>query len=418
MSWGGVLQITAGGGVGSLSGQLAWDSNHGVTTGVTRKLYWRSRNSTGWGTDDWHTIAFRDWVQSWVNGRGFASAQDLYDLGTLVTTGYLPLTAGSSKPLTGELYISGSHGIQWNNGEGMLVCRPTAGGWTGVSGTQWAVGALTAQGVIRSDANDLLHYRSNTAYKIWDAYNFNPANYLPLTAGSSHPLTGSLYVNPGAGIHQTVEIRGSQYNIGLTIGTGNVDRGLYGYTIGGSNDWLLYFNASNTILNYGNVGIGTTEPVYKLDVSGVIRATEGMMVRNGSSDAIGIDTTGVFFNKAQEGGSPITASVFDFTWDNDAQNVIVSKNGNMTVTGKLAVGTTAFDGSNAKLQVGGNMFATGSITSKSNNGNVSLGNGNISATNLYINTVVFGTSNNDPAIYIGNGHVYARNSQGQTTMII
>ena len=88
------------------------------------------------------------------------------------------------------------------------------------------------------------------------------------------------------------------------------------------------------------------------------------------------------------------------------------------MTGKLAVGTTAFDGSNAKLQVGGNMFATGSITSKSNYGNVSLGNGNISATNLYISTVVFGSSNNDPAIYIGNGHVYARNSQGQTTMIV
>ena len=96
----------------------------------------------------------------------------------------------------------------------------------------------------------------------------------------------------------------------------------------------------------------------------------------------------------------------------------VTFSGDTIMTGKLAVGTTAFDGSNAKLQVGGNMFATGSITSKSNAGNVSLGNGNISATNLYISTVVFGNSNNDPAIYIGNGHVYARNSQGQTTMIV
>lgn len=84
MSWGGVLQITAGSGVGYLSGQLAWDSNHNVTTGVTRKLYWRSRNSTGWGTNDWHTIAFEDWVTSQIGN-------------------YLPLTGGT---LTGDLTIS------------------------------------------------------------------------------------------------------------------------------------------------------------------------------------------------------------------------------------------------------------------------------------------------------------------------
>jgi hypothetical protein len=87
MSWGGVLQITAGSGVGVLSGQLAWDSNHNVTTGVTRKLYWRSRNSTGWGTNDWHTIAFEDWVTAQLGG-------------------YLPLTGGSAR----YVYISNGSG--------------------------------------------------------------------------------------------------------------------------------------------------------------------------------------------------------------------------------------------------------------------------------------------------------------------
>lgn len=67
MSWGNVLQLTS---ASSLGGQLAWDSNHGVTTGVTRKLYWRSRNSTGWGTNGWHTIAFEDWVTTQLNTLG------------------------------------------------------------------------------------------------------------------------------------------------------------------------------------------------------------------------------------------------------------------------------------------------------------------------------------------------------------
>ena len=67
MSYGNVLQLTSS---SSLSGQLAWDSNHGVTTGVTRKLYWRSRNQTGWGTNGWHTIAFEDWVTTQLNTLG------------------------------------------------------------------------------------------------------------------------------------------------------------------------------------------------------------------------------------------------------------------------------------------------------------------------------------------------------------
>ena len=339
MSWGGVLQITAGSGVGYLSGQLAWDSNHNVTTGVTRKLYWRSRNSTGWGTDDWHTIAFEDWVTG--------------QLGS-----YLPLTGGT---LTNSLFITR----------------------TGSS-----VGKVSA-----SNAN-----------------------------GAIELLTYS-------------------------------NRGVYDRT---ADHWLIGTNGTSTFLLDGNVGIGTTSPAYLLDVNGNARVNGYLYFASGNSNkgtifaaanenTLNISADNINLNTDSTGwvninGKPINTTLFRGTGQDDDYKLTrlimplttpdefgqsyldlssyMPLAGDSIKTGKLAVGTTTFDGSNAKLQVGGNMFATGSITSKSNAGNVSLGNGNISATNLYISTVVFGSSNNDPAIYIGNGHVYARNSQGQTTMII
>lgn len=339
MSWGGVLQITAGSNVGYLSGQLAWDSNHNVTTGVTRKLYWRSRNSTGWGTDDWHTIAFEDWVTG--------------QLGS-----YLPLTGGT---LTNSLFITR---------------------------TDSSVGKVSA---------------SNTN-------------------GAIELLTYS-------------------------------NRGVYDRT---AEKWLIGTNGTSTFLLDGNVGIGTTSPAYLLDVNGNARVNGYLYFASGNSNkgtifaaanenTLNISADNINLNTDSTGwvninGKPINTTLFRGTGQDDDYKLTrlimplttpdefgqsyldlssyMPLSGDSIKNGKLAVGTTTFDGSNAKLQVGGNMFATGSITSKSSAGNVSLGNGNISATNLYISTVVFGNSNNDPAIYIGNGHVYARNSQGQTTMII
>jgi len=78
MSYGAVMELTAGSGVGVLSGQLAWDVKHNSST-PTNRLWWRARNSSGWG-DDWKEIAFAD--------------------------GFFPLTAGSEKPLTGILWMN------------------------------------------------------------------------------------------------------------------------------------------------------------------------------------------------------------------------------------------------------------------------------------------------------------------------
>jgi hypothetical protein len=115
---------------------------------------------------------------------GYATSSDL--------TGYLPLSAGSSKPLTGSLYFSGNSGINWGTSTGMLACAPSSG-WTGISSTQWGVGTTSYQGVIRTNNNDILHYKSGTTYKVWDESNLDISGYLPLSAGSTKALTGQLY---------------------------------------------------------------------------------------------------------------------------------------------------------------------------------------------------------------------------------
>lgn len=181
MSWGGVLQITAGSGVGLLSGQLAWDANHNVTTGVTRKLYWRSRNSSGWGTNDWHTIAFEDWVSN----------------------GFLPLSAGSGKRLSGTLYFDAAmKGIYMKDPAGSDYAAIIQNGsnlWIGAysstayhhrgetyisAGHNGTAGNPTIYVCVPNAANN-----SSSNYGVWHSGNFTPGNYLPLAGGT---LTGNL----------------------------------------------------------------------------------------------------------------------------------------------------------------------------------------------------------------------------------
>ena len=195
-----INQEGGGGGGGVTLGPLLTSLNAEAMPSAEGYLHWTGSawafdTPTGGDPVDLTPYALKTWVQT-----NYASKDDIADFITRAEAesqfapishshaNYLPLSAGQNKALTGSLYFSGNTGINWAGGIGMLACMPESG-WTGISSSQWGVGAVSAQGVIRSNANDILHYRNGTNYKIWDAYNFTPSDYLPLTGGTVESLT-------------------------------------------------------------------------------------------------------------------------------------------------------------------------------------------------------------------------------------
>jgi hypothetical protein len=405
------------------------------------RFYLRGHQSTGFTA--WHEIAFRDDLKFYNTKNGSArvdTVNNIYlpltvgtgsgtgnvslDLSDYATTsalntalaGYLPLTAGSGKPLTG---------ILWMNAD-LVMANPNNK---------------------TNDSSQKIAFYTNKNYP-----NISP--YIQAIYEGSHGRKRLSVFQKNVADWDTpqVEVFTILPNGNVGIGTtspaekldvaGNVKA--YGATLTNLLSWNVQ-NADNLVISNNKIQMSVSGTPHNIvlfegstaNMTSYAKFYERPMVKTGTNNGTPVYTNVALVSEVEAKQDIIH---FQNTNNNDSEvgfsylhlpltnigaghasldlSSYMPLSGDSIKTGKLAVGTTAFDGSNAKLQVGGNMFATGSITSKSSAGSVTLGNGNISATNLYISTVVFGTSNNDPAIYIGNGHVYARNSQGQTTMII
>ena len=79
-------------------------------------------------------------------------------------------TISGAKTFSATIRLSGV-GIEDVGGAGLLMYRPTSGTWTGLDSSQWGVGSVDSQGVIRSSASHLVHYRGSAGYNVLDTFN-------------------------------------------------------------------------------------------------------------------------------------------------------------------------------------------------------------------------------------------------------
>lgn len=222
---------------------------------------------------DGQTSKWKNSALKTING------QPIYGTGNIEVGGgasgnYLPLSGGT---LTGPLELA--RGVDIRSADYiLLVYRPS--NQQTISSIQWGVGTTTSQGVIRSSASDLLHWRgtaaSGQAYAILDEYNATTIlnnSYLPLAGGT---LTGRLTINASVAdvlvlnrtsassvVRMDMSQGGTVYgNIGLDTSHNIILR----TTSGATHTVRLQINTN------GNVGIGTTSPSYKLHVNGTLGA--------------------------------------------------------------------------------------------------------------------------------------------------
>ena len=209
-----------------------------------------------------------------------------------------------------------------------------------------------------------------TLYNNIDAVDGKLVNYLPLNDNAvsatkletprtiwgqsfdgSGDITGQIQATQGIVSKDTISIvktdnTSSKFQAENNIGTvallaGNPSRGIYDVT---NSQWLFGFNGVNSFLQGGNIGIGTTDPQYKLDVKGSVRTTYTRFTNNSG--------TNVGYVGAASGGEDIfltsntSSPIFIYNNNDTLSGITINSNGH------VGIGTTK---ASCKLDVKGNV---------------------------------------------------------------
>ena len=217
----------------------------------------------------------------------------------------LPLSGGT---LTGTLRVDA---ITAADSNGLLVYKPSSG-WSGVSSSQWGVGATNCEGVIRSSNADLIHYKGGTNYTILDTSNYS-SYALPLSGGT---------------MTTAARIRCRGYLTNENGGNSGLWKGSIYTSALAADDVILSTNtvaSDKIVLMAGYVGIGTYTPTYKLDVSGQGHFSHSTydalhLTRTGGAYSAGIK----FYNSVDDllGGLMVQGSLTSYTDNYNAKGTL------------------------------------------------------------------------------------------------
>lgn len=153
---------------------------------------------------------------------------------TDIRASYLPLSGGN---MTGHVTYNNGNQLRWKNTSGTILSQVYFNNENNL-----VIGNVSNNEiVIRSGSKDLLHDKNGTNYKIWDASNLpTPAsttdlnNYLPLSAGPTKKLSGSLFLGIDKHIYADLTGGGSKHLIGMitngTVQVGSSEQPLCLYT--------------------------------------------------------------------------------------------------------------------------------------------------------------------------------------------
>lgn len=340
----------------------------------------------GIGAFLWNSIAGSRLTLSDGDGLTFApdgsNTYTIWHSGNFTPSNYLPLSGGT---LTGALRVNN---IETSDGNGLLTYQPS--GWTGVNNTQWGIGTINNQGVIRSNNTSLLHYRNGSdVYTIWDSGNdgsgsgldadlLDGKHYSDIINGNVASATKLQTARKiwGQDFNGTGDITG-QLNITSSL-TGGMTQGAgalcIGYLTGGhlmfdTNDIQAKSNGTTTAPIYINdwggnillggsgysyVGIGTNTPKGTLDISSSNENNVYISCSNDSIASLNFTNSDIVNWQISSRNSKANKALHIYSYDGTAWTncMTLLKGGNVGIL-KSSPGAT--------LHVGGEVWADKSI---------------------------------------------------------